>query len=219
MLTIQNQGLAAVTMPVGVYLIAGGKYSPNETEVLLTGTTHWQKGPTPPPMDTAPCAVAISQTSFISVFNREIIEFDTSVAGPFSEVGWRDSSIFSKLKWARGLPACARLDSKVIIAGGAWSNDRDTEETPTIYRSTEILNPVSKTLIIGGDMNQPRVFFHILNLNNKLLAIGGFGSNSTTSMEEWDPSTSTWSMLNYRFSEHKVHYGALVVSKDLVCPA
>ena len=208
-------------MPVGVYLIAGGKYSPNETEVLLTGTTHWQKGPTPPPMDTAPCAVAISQTSFISVFNREIIEFDTSVAGPFSEVGWRDLRSYPKLKWARGLPACARLDSKVIIAGGAWSNGTDTEETPTIYRSTEILDPVSKPLIIGGHVNQPRVFFHILNLNNKsaIRGFGSYGRNSTPSMEEWDPSTSTWSMLNYRFSEHKVHYGALVVSKDLVCPA
>ena len=66
MLTIQNQGLAAVTMPVGVYLIAGGKYSPNETEVLLTGTTHWQKGPTPPPMDTAPCAWSSTEKSLSS---------------------------------------------------------------------------------------------------------------------------------------------------------
>ena len=74
-------------------------------------------------------------------------------------------------------------------------------------------------------MNGPRVYFHILNLNNKLLAIGGLGSygryerNSTTSMEERDPSSSAWSVLNYRFSEHKAHSGALDVSKDLVCPA
>ena len=193
---------------------------------LLTRSTHWQKGPTPPPMDAPPCAVvAISQTSFILVFHREIIEFDTSIAGPISEVGWRGSTTYPKLKWARGLPACARLDSKVIIAGGAWSNDTDTEETSSIYRSKEILDLVTKKLIIGGDMNQPRVYFHILNLNNKLLAIGGIGRyggyerNLTTSMEEWNPSTSAWSMLNHRFSEHKVHFGALVVSKDLVCPA
>ena len=81
------------------------------------------------------------------VLHREIIEFDTSVAGPISKVGWRNSSTFPKLKLARGLPACAILDSKVIIAGDAWSNDTDTEETPTIYRSTEILDLVTKKLI------------------------------------------------------------------------
>ena len=94
-----------------------------------------------------------------------------------------------------------------------------------MYRSTKILDVVTKKLIIGGDMNQPRVFFHILNMDNKLLAIGGLGSygryerNSTTYMEEWDPSSSAWSVLNYRFSEHKAHSGALDVSRDLVCPA
>ena len=83
---------------------------------FLTRKTHWQKGPTPPPMEAGPDSVAISQTSFILVFHREITEFDASLSGPISEVGWGDSSTYPKLKWAKGLPACARLDSKVIIA-------------------------------------------------------------------------------------------------------
>ena len=66
--------------------------------------------------------------------------------------------------------------------------------------------------------------FHILNLANKLVAIGGVdnsgwvsGNPSSSSVEEWDPSTSTWSKSETRLSEERATFGAVVVSEELVC--
>ena len=209
---------AVVTMSNAVYVI-GGFYASDKMEMLLAGTTHWQEGP-PPPVDTwtgsgdmvFPCAVAISETSFLSMFETTIIEFDTSSAG------WKDLSTYPKLKTKRGYwPGCAKLGSKVIISGGGGNGWRS-------HKSTEILDLEDKTLSSGGDMIETRRHFHILNVNNKLFAIGGIGdagwesgNPASSSVEEWDPSTSTWSKLSTGLEDERSSFGAVVVSKDLVC--
>merc|ERR1712222_28906 len=129
-----------------------------------------------------PCAVAISETSFLSMFETTIIEVDTSSAG-----------------W------------KVIISGGGGNDWRS-------HKSTEILDLEDKTLSSGGDMIETRRHFHILNVNNKLFAIGGIGdagwesgNPASSSVEEWDPSTSTWSKLSTGLEDERSSFGAVVV--------
>jgi len=213
-----NSHQAAVTMSDAVYVI-GGFYASNKMEVLLAGTTQWQEGP-PPPVDpwtrsgymVLPCAVAISETSFLSMYGTSIIEFDTSSAG------WKDLGTYPKLKIDRRYwPGCAKLGSKVIISGGGGNDPRS-------HKSTEILDLTDNTLSSGGDLIETRRHFHILNVNNKLLAIGGVGvvgwspgNPTSSSVEEWDPSTSTWSKSSTGLEEERASFGALVVSKDLVC--
>ena len=222
-LTSENTHLAAVTMPVGVYLIGGTK-APQKTEVLLAGTTHWQKGPQIPTYASMriPCAVVISDRSFLAIYEKNIIEFDTSAAGPTSNAGWKDSSTYPRLQTSRtAWPGCAKLGSKVIISGGGYRDDGRWRS----HKSTEILDLTTKSLSVGGDMEEPRRHFHILNFDNKLLAIGGVdnsgfvsGNPASISVEEWDPSTSTWSKSSTGLEEERASFGALVVSEDLVCP-
>ena len=211
-------------MPVGVYLI-GGANAQQKTEVLLAGTTHWQWGPQIPTWASMriPCAVVISDQSFLAIYEKNIIEFDTSVAGPISNAGWKDSSTYPRLQTSRtSWPGCAKLGSKVIISGGGYRNDGRWRS----HKSTEILDLTTKTLSTGGDLEEPRRHFHILNLDNKLFAIGGVnnagftsGNSASISVEEWDPSTSTWSKSSIGLEEERASFGALVVSEDLVCRA
>ena len=221
LVTRGNTHSAAVTMPVGVYLIGGTKAT-RKTEVLLAGTTHWQKGPQIPLFMQAPCAVAISDESFLAIFKDNIIEFDTSAAGPTSNAGWKDLSTYPKLQKSRvSWPGCAKLGSKVIISGGGYFDEYDNWRS---RKSTEILDLTDKTLSSGGDLVEPHRQFHILNLNNKLVAIGGVGNSgfesgnpSSISVEEWDPLTSTWSKSSTGLGEERASFGAVVVPKDLIC--
>ena len=61
-----------------------------------------------------------------------------------------------------------------------------------------------------------------MNLNNKLVAIGGLGNygeseKPASSVEEWDPLTSTWSKSSTGLVEERASFGAVVVPKELVC--
>ena len=73
----------------------------------------------PVKMWSGPCAVAISGTSFLAIYKREIREFDTSVAGPTSSQGWREEGWWPKMETSRvGWPGCAKVGNKIIIVGG-----------------------------------------------------------------------------------------------------
>ena len=105
----------------------------------------------------------------------------------------------------------------MIISGGGRNDWRS-------HKSTEILDLTDNTLSNGGDMIETRRWFHILNLNNKLVAIGGVGdagwergNPASMSVEEWDPLTSTWSKSSTGLEEERSAFGAVIVSKDLVC--
>ena len=233
----RNTHPAVVTMPVGVYVI-GGMTNQKSMELLSAGETHWRVVSELPVIMKAPCAVKISERSFLAIFGKDIFEFDTEWFSQISKDGWSDTNAYPKLRTSRDAwPGCARLGSKVIISGGGWK-DGGTSNKPTrinidgdpifgtwqSHKSTEILDLTTKTLTSGGDMMEPRRMFHILNLDNKLVAIGGVdnsgwvsGNPSSSSVEEWDPSTSTWSKSETRLSEERATFGAVVVSEELVC--
>ena len=132
-----------------------------------------------------------------------------------------------KLKTSRkGWPGCAKLGSKVIVSGGGWLEDGRWFGTNTwkSHKSTEILDLPTRSLSIGEDMKEPRRYFHILNFNDKLVAIGGVGNSgwesgnpSSNSVEEWNPSTSTWSKSKTGLEEERASFGAVVVSTKFVC--
>ena len=59
-------------------------------------------------------------------------------------------------------------------------------------------------------------------LNNKLVAIGGkersgIVSPASTSVEEWDPSISSWSKSEAKLVKERSNFGAVVVFQELVC--
>jgi len=111
---------AAVTLDQAVFVIGGSGSASSTTELLRAGSSSWEQGPTiPVEMYYGPCAVAISRTSFLAIFEREIREFDTSIAGPTSSQGWREEGWWPKMETSRIYwPGCAKLGDKIIIAGG-----------------------------------------------------------------------------------------------------
>ena len=125
---------------IGVYYIGGfdreGTGADRTSDFLASGSLQWQQGPAlPVSMDNhngGVCAVTISSTSFLTVVQNKIHEFDSSIAGPTSNKGWRESTRWPTLKTSRSAqPGCARIGNKVIITGGL--NGRK-------LRSTEILD-------------------------------------------------------------------------------
>jgi len=166
-----------------------------------------------------PCAVAISGTSFLAIYKREIREFDTSVAGPTSSQGWREEGWWPKMETGRiWWPGCAKLGDKVIIAGG-----REGYGT-TALQTTEILDLTSRTISKGGNLVTPRRFFHMITFDNNgdstTLALGGYNDddNWLKSIEKWNPETETWSEVEEQLEEEKSSFGLVAAPKNLVCP-
>ena len=63
-------------------------------------------------------ALAISATSFLVFYGKEIREFDASIDGPQSNKGWAKEGWWPKLETGReGSPGCAKLGDKVVIVG------------------------------------------------------------------------------------------------------
>ena len=74
----RDQHTAVTLEGWAVFLIGGGG---SLTELLSAGSTTWQQGPKIPfEMRNGPCAVAISATSFLVFYGKEIREFDASFA-------------------------------------------------------------------------------------------------------------------------------------------
>ena len=116
-----ERGYAAVERlnHIGVFIV-GGAYNNNgrTSEFLAAKTMHWQEGPALPVAMTHPCAVTITQRSFLSIHGTDIREFDAALAGPTSTEGWREAGRWPRLKTSREYnPGCAKIGQKVIIAG------------------------------------------------------------------------------------------------------
>ena len=116
-----ERGYAAVARlnHIGVFIV-GGAYNNNgrTSEFLAAKTMHWQEGPALPVAMTHPCAVTITQRSFLSIQGTDIREFDAALAGPTSTEGWREAGRWPRLKTSREYnPGCAKVGQKVIIAG------------------------------------------------------------------------------------------------------
>ena len=161
--------------------------------------------------------MAISGTSFLAIYGREIREFDTSVAGPTSSQGWREEGWWPKMETSRSYwPGCAKLGDKIIIAGG--------RDGSTTHQTTEILDLTSRTISKGGNLVTPRKRFHMITMDNNgdstTLALGGRDDdgNVLRSIEKWNPETETWSEVEEQLEEKRGYSGLVAVPKNLVCP-
>merc|ERR1712110_756869 len=154
---------AVVELKQGV-LFLGGEGSDAETtsDFLATGSLQWQQGPRLPQAMWSFCAVPVTESSFITIRGDKIHEFDAAIAGPTSEEGWRDSTLWPTLETSRSLtPGCAKLGNKVIVAGGTdggWGGGR-------VLQSTEVLDITTRTISTGGDIATPRRWFNLATIS------------------------------------------------------
>ena len=196
----------------------GGQYNNNErtSEFLPAGTMQWQEGPALPVEIDYPCVVVITSTSFLSIFNRNIHEFDAAISGPTSSEGWKEAGAWPTLMRSRKhVAGCAKLGQKVIIAGG--TNGHGGSLT-----STEVLDLVNRRITSGGDMDSPRRYFHLATLTSegqeKIFALGGYDDSTRfNSVEEWVEESSTWKAAD-NLVERRGHFGAVVLPRQLICP-
>merc|ERR1712061_978405 len=116
-LTTPRSGGAVVELKQGV-LFLGGFGSKTTSDFLATGSLQWQQGPRLPQAMTSFCAVPVSESRFITINGDKIHEFDAAIAGPTSEEGWRDSTLWPTLKTRRVGHSCTKHGDTVILAGG-----------------------------------------------------------------------------------------------------
>ena len=111
---------AVVTMDtVGTYIIGGaGENNSQTTEFLEEGATKWVAGPPIYTPMTYPCAVKVSQLSFLTIFNYDILEYQVDVRDPTLFLGWQSASKWPRLQTERRHHSCSMVNQKVIIAGG-----------------------------------------------------------------------------------------------------
>jgi len=194
----------------GTFLLGGDSTSLASTSAFLaTDSMAWVEGPAlPQAMQLGPCATQISPTSFLILFRKTILEFDSSVAGPTSTAGWRPAGTWPDLlTHRRDQPGCAVVGRTLIIAGG-WRG--------TTHRTTETLDLDSRTISPGPSMASYRQQFHLVTLPGpRLLAMGGTDVSTTlASVEElvdgaWVEAAS--------LEGRRGSYGAVAVSEGLVC--
>ena len=224
---------AAVTVKnVGVYLIGGGGtyliggvWINNENIIDFFAQDSQQWVPLVAPVNmNSPCAVPITQVSFLAIHDTNIIEYQVDINDPTSSNGWQESSKWPGLQTRRtGWPGCSKIGEKVVIAGGQlWYG---TYGTP--LRSTEVLDLSTRKIEYAEDLSAPRYGFHIVtittdNINRVLALAGSDGSSSShlNSVEEFDPDSLTWKLAPANIVTRRSFFGAVAqVPQKLICPA
>ena len=207
---------ASARLDAGVFIL-GGYETPSSSVFLRANSRSWVQGPQlPVAMDWGPCAAPISADSFLIVHERFVFEFDTRVAGPTSNAGWRGEDRWPQLHVSRKYgPGCAVVGNKFIVAGGHSLNFDGN-----YLKSTEIIDLEMRTIVIGGDMDKPRDSFHLLNIGGKIFALGGYyddgSGNYLSDVEEFVEETGTWQPAK-SLPGKRALYGGVAVTIDLVC--
>ena len=219
---------AAVTLDRQVFIIGGdgSASSSSTTEVLTADSKTWQQGPQLPiEMRYGPCAVAISASSFLVFYEKEIREFDQSIAGlvdarnvgrPLRNQGWREERRWPKLKTSRiWWPGCAKVGGNKVIIGGGFDGK-------SAHHTTEILDLTTRTIVQGRNMAMSRRSFHIITFNNDAgdlttLALGGRDNDGKKleTVEEWKAKTETWSTLEDGLKGKRYAFGLVALQRPL----
>ena len=208
---------AAVSMEnIGTYLIGGPTSDMyRTTDFLPEGTTEWVAGPEIPVDMNYPCALSISQLSFLIIYGNDIREYDVDISNPLSSSGWQPATKFPQLQTRRELqPGCGKIGDQVVIGGGY--------DASGYLSSTEVLNLSTRTISYAGDLNSPRGFFHMASITKNgeqmLLAFGGVDETSTAinSVEHFD--NNTWTLAPTTMQEARFYFGAMVTQREIVCP-
>merc|ERR1712228_723253 len=216
-LTMSRVYGAVVELKQGV-LFLGGEGSAAETtsDFLATGSLQWQQGPRLPQGMSSFCAVPVTESRFITIFGDKIHEFDAAIAGPTSEEGWRDSTLWPTLKTSRyNTPGCANIGNKVIVAG-------DSNSGVGALQSTLVLDIRTRTISTGGDMASPRRSFHLATISRgggeTTFALGGYsGYTFLNSVEEWEEESSTWKAAG-NLDAARYSFGVVTIPKNIICP-
>ena len=209
---------ASVTIEnVGTYLIGGYPRSiRNTSDFLAARSTKWTGGPAIPVDMNFPCAVSISQLSFLIIHGNNIREYQVDILDPTSSSGWQSASKYPQLQTYRGRqPGCGKIGDQVVIGGGRDSSYQ-------FLRSTEVLDLSTRTIVYAGDLNSPRAYFHMatitVNGEQIMFAFGGADENWTTqnSVEQFDPKNNTWT-LTTSMEESRYQFGAVAVAREHAC--
>ena len=206
---------ASARLDEGVFLL-GGRYTRSTSVFLPAGTRSWVSGPElPVTMRNGPCAAPISGRSFLIVYGKQVLEFDTEVAGPRSSAGWRPRGKWPQMQVERTYqPGCAVLKTKFIVAGG--SNDVDGT-----LKSTEIIDLEQGTTYFASDMQRERSNFNFFVMSGNLYAFGGYncvgGCHSLADVEEFVEDTESWKLADKNLPGGRSSYGGVAVNGDLVC--
>ena len=206
-------GATARLNSIGVFIIGGHASSLQGTsDFLAAGSLQWQKGPELPVQMHSPCAVTITTTSFLSISDYNIYEYDAAIAGPTSTDGWREASRWPKLKTKRKYgPACAKVGQKVVIAGG-WNSVEGNID------STEVLDLDSRTIrwkYQGTSITRRHFHLRRVKIAGKMRT---FALGWTSAVMEWMEGNSTFKWAGY-MREARYGFGAVAVPRELVCPA
>ena len=222
--TMIRWGHAAVSVEnVGTYLIGGAGVSNmrDTTDFLASGVTEWTAGPGLPVTMKYPCAVQITQFSFLAIHGNDIREYQVDVANPTSSSGWQEANKWPRLQTSRGYhPGCTlTADNKVVIAGGHSGGN-----SGTFLKSSEVLDLATRKITNGGDMTSPKGYFHLATITlggaTKIFAIGGdSGSSHFNSVaEEFHLANNSWTMAPTTLAEERGLFGQVVIQLERVCP-
>ena len=204
---------ASARLNDGVFLL-GGKLTPSSSVFLRANSRSWVSGPgLPVAMMLGPCAAPIGSHSFLIVYGTNVYEFDTRVAGPTDDAGWRPKENWPQLRVNRRNLGCGLLKKMLVVAGGRDSGGN-------YLKSTEIINLVTKTISFGAEMEKKREHFHLLSIDGNLFALGGFYYDGDyhypADVEEFVEETGTWKPAK-SLDGKRGWYGGVAVTRDLVC--
>ena len=205
---------AAARLDAGVYILGGrlvGEKTSLTSVFLRANSSSWVSGPElPVSMLYGPCAAPISAHSFLVVYEFDVWEFDTRVAGLTSSAGFKERGRWPRLSMKRHFPGCAVVNNKLIVAGG---------QQVTTW-STEIIDLERRSITRGGDMTKPRYSFHLLSIRGNIFAVGGEyfdGSHSLLAdVEEFVEESGSWKLAE-SLPGKRTQFGAVAVNKGLLC--
>ena len=228
-------GSSAVTLEDGVYItgfyLGNVNYEGLTYSHLPVGSTTWvTQYAGGPDRGIGACTVAISPWNFLIIggglSGNQVWEYDSR------NVSWTQ---WSNLTIRRVSHACAVVGNNVVIVGGLDYADYDNGEfNSDALTSTTILNINTREERSGGDMNSARVYFSLIMVEGKLVALWGadgfdesvyyqdyiqsliHGLVETT--ETWDPITETWSLNEDWMGTPRAGYGHISGPPALFCP-
>ena len=202
----------------GTIHIFGGRESKTNSEILTVGNNKWKKGAYLKKGSYGSCGVRISDQELLIIGGSDtpyrITKFN------FLNNTWSELPI--KLTNGRKDHACQVFNSKVIISGGRHDGES--------MKSTEIIdlgNLSNLTLRHGGNMIRSR-YRHgmgIITWKGKQMLIAFAGrlghGGYWDSIEAWNDSTETWTLIPERelkLKEPKMAFGYATLPTELICP-
>jgi len=199
-----------VDMPGGSYIFDSDWVSGRTTsEFLPSNSNSWVAGPTVPGRRMwVGCVVKISNEDFLIIGGYDGQDSSTRIVKFNTRSGtWEDN--WGSLLQGRRSHGCTYTSGKVIVAGG-YDEGR--------LKSTEIIDVDRKQSRSAGNMREKRHSFALVTVNNKVLAIGGYGGGQyLSSVEEFNLEEETWSVAPYSMEEARGFFGYLVVPEDKIC--